>query len=113
MKVDPEQRKKIKKEVDKYVKSLAEKDETGNIIDDGLRVDHPMLLEFYQQKFFLALPTDDERLVAKQYFKEQLPFKQWKQEREKDPEGAMPDIEDFEELYNPKYERITKRRTVR
>ena len=111
MKISKETRKKIEKEVNKFIKSLAIKDEEGVVIDKGLTINHQQLLTLYRQNFFLALPTDDERLYAKQYFKNQLPYKEWLEAKQRDPEGMMPDIEDFQELYNPKYKRITERRT--
>jgi hypothetical protein len=111
MKISKEERKKIEKDVLKYVKTFQERDASGNVIDDGLEVSHIQLLQLYKQPFFLALQTDEERLHAKQYFKEQLPFKAWLEEKQRDPEGMLPDIEDFQELYDRNYKRLTKRRT--
>lgn len=114
MKIDEKTEAKIIKQVDKYIDGLAEYTQIGTkkvLVDSGLKNDHDTLLEFYKQKFFLDLKTDNERFVAKQYFKSKLPYREWRERISKTPGLLAQQIEDFEERYNPNYAK--KRRTPR
>jgi hypothetical protein len=113
MNLTEKEKKKIEKEVDKYIKSLAKKDETGTIIDDGLRNSPDMLLALYKEKFFLELTEDDARFYAKMYFKDKLPYKQWRERIGKEGGELARQIEDFQEMQDPRYTRITPRREDR
>lgn len=110
MKISEKRKKEIKKLVNKYCKDLEIKDEEGNITENRLQNTHDTLLELYKQPWFLDLPHDEERLLAKQYFKDNLPWKEWREFISSTPGALAGQMEDFQERYDPNYRR--KRKTA-
>ena len=108
MKISKQERKKIEKEVEKYIKSLAEKDGQGNIINDGLNNDFETLEALYRQPFFIEM-NYDYRLIAKHYFKSKLPYKEWRDKVSKNKMFLDQEIEDFQEAHDRRYQRKTPR----
>lgn len=107
MKIDKEKIKKIEKNIDKYIKTFDKKDENGEVIKGPITNTHQELLNFYKQGFFLDL-TDDERVIAKQYFKDNLPYTKWREDVSKTPYMLAQEMEDFQERYFPNYAKNRK-----
>lgn len=110
MKLSKQKRIEVEKAIKKYIKGLDIKDENGVKIGTELQNTPQTLLNFYKQPFFLALKTDDERLEAKMIFKTFLPYKQWSEYMAKNQGALRSAVEDFQEMYDPKYQRRTERR---
>ena len=90
--------KEIEKKVDKYVKSMENKDENGVVIDNPVLVGTPEnLFQFYRSGVLSGLNREDS-LHAKHYFKSLLPFKEYRESRGKDKEKRIDDIIHFQEL---------------
>ena len=88
----------IEKKVDKYVKSMENKDENGVVIDNPVLVVTPEnLFQFYRSGVLSGLNREDS-LHAKHYFKSLLPFKEYRESRGKDKEKRIDDIIHFQEL---------------
>lgn len=110
MKLSKQKKIEVEKAIKKYIKSLDIKDKDGIKIGTELKNTPQTLLNFYRQPFFLALKTDSERLEAKMMFKTFLPYKQWAEYMAKTPGALRASVEDFQEMYDPKYQRRTERR---
>lgn len=110
MKLTEKQKKDIEKEINKYIKSLDIKDDEGVKTGTELANTPQALLKFYRAPFFLDLKTDEERYHAKMVFKDKLPYKEWAEKVGKTPGFLRSQVEDFQEMVNPKYERKTERR---
>ena len=98
MPINKKRRSEIEKKVNSYIKSCEVKDESGVIIDNPvLRVEPEAL-----QKFFVSgvLSRLNKREVsyAKQYYKEKLPFSEYKRTRGKDKALRIADLLHFREL---------------
>ena len=88
----------IRKIVDKYVTSMEEKDDEGVVINNPVLIVTPEnLLQFYRSGVLSGLNREDA-FFAKQYFKELLPFKEYRESRAKDKEKRIDDIIHFQEL---------------
>lgn len=107
MKLDNKTKKAIEKDVDNYCKSLETKDENGVVTGTALTNEPTTLLALYRQTFWLTLPTDEQRLHAKFYFKSKLPYKAWAERMSKTPGALRSAVEDFQEMVDPRYQRKT------
>lgn len=110
MKLAEKTKKDIEKEVVKYCKSLDIKDENGIKTGTKLQNNPHVLLNFYKQPLFLKLLTLEERFYAKIFFKSKLPYKAWADEVSKTPGLLRSQVEDFQEMVEPRYVRKTERR---
>ena len=102
--VGPKQQAKLKankvieKKVDKWIKSMEVKDEEGNVIDNPALVVTPeIMFELYRSGVLSGL-NRKEALYAKHYFKERLPFPEYRETRGKDKQKRINDIIHFHEF---------------
>ena len=98
MKLNTKRKKEIEKKVNSYIKSMEKKDDEGVVIDNpALRVLPEVLQKFFYSGILAGL-TKKEALYAKCYFKDKLPFKEYKRSRGKDKDLRIADILHFREL---------------
>ena len=110
MKLTKKKKKEIEKAVEKYLKTFEIKDSNGKVTGSNLKNSPKTLLTLYKEKFFLELENDEERFFAKTLFKEALPYKEWREYISRQDGELARQIEDFQEMIDPKYNRKTPRR---
>ena len=103
MKIDKKRMTQLKKYVDDYIKSLDTEEEAYKLKNTPQE-----LIKFvkYMKKHDLM---EEEIIYTKLYFKEQLPYKEWRERISKSKGLLSQEIEDFQELIDPNYERKTPR----
>ena len=98
MKLTKKRMKDIEKAVNAYVKSMEEKDDEGVVIGNKALVVEPEALQRFFLSGVLSGLNRKEVSYAKQYYKDKLPFKEYKRSRGKDKDLRVADIIHFREL---------------